>query len=469
MSPQSLCGSLQGKKLVSSLKHRTAEVRSKNESDAPRSSRGTFKRLAGWPVHCIPEELYARRIPVPSGFNHEELFDYLLSRKNADAQGLNLNAGNSNSTSAKHLESKKDQYYSIFRSFWKGNSSAAVFGEMICENLKVSAVQAVCNKTAIDLAGEMRCSFPAFSGNRLNLEKHVLKSLAEKEDFNGFITYIRDPRSQAENFIKDEVHKYMFREQSHKAQNILKNNVDDISELVSQALFTATQEVKTQKGATDMWMEQFSSLLKDKLTLDTISCQNFRDINNFDFLKEEIEKGLGPIKTEMSCLSLDKMKDFRLQPDQILIDQLCRCCWVTCPFCAAVCTNTLEDHSPDDHNVPFHRSGSVNGWHYRNTVEMSVNFCTTNVASDNSFYPDGVSEVSVPFKQYRTAGPRFANWRITPDESKLTYWTWFVCRFQQELENYYGRKFEGKGEIPSQWRTHTKQQAIESLDEMYSE
>ncbi|XP_069005656.1 interferon-induced very large GTPase 1-like isoform X2 [Embiotoca jacksoni] len=374
-----------------------------------------------------------------------------------------------NNDALTYLESKKDQCYSIFRSFWKGNSSAVVFGEMICENLKVSAVQAVCNKTAIDLAGEMRCSFPAFSGNRLNLEKHVLKSLAEKEDFKSFITYIRDPRSQAENFIKDEVHKYMFREQSHKAQNILKKNVDDISELVSQALFTATQEVKTQKGGTDMWMAQFSSVLKDKLTLDTISCQNFRDINNFDFLKEEIEKGLVPIKTEMSRLSLDKMKDFRLQPDQILIDQLCRCCWVTCPFCGAVCTNTLEDHSPDDHNVPFHRSASVKGWHYRNTVEMSVNFCTTNVSSDNSFYPDGVSEVSVPFKQYRTAGPRFANWRITPDESKLTYWTWFLCRFQQELENYYGRKFKGRGKIPSQWRTHTKQQAIESLDESYSE
>ncbi|XP_023269946.1 interferon-induced very large GTPase 1-like, partial [Seriola lalandi dorsalis] len=88
-----------------------------------------------------------------------------------------------------YLESKKDQHYNIFRSFCEGNSSAVVLGELICGKLKVSTVEAVCKKTAIDLAGEMKCSFPAFNGNRLNLEKHVLKSLAEKEDFSGFITY----------------------------------------------------------------------------------------------------------------------------------------------------------------------------------------------------------------------------------------------------------------------------------------
>ncbi|KAK2894130.1 hypothetical protein Q8A73_016614 [Channa argus] len=76
--------------------------------------------------------------------------------------------------------------------------------ELMCEKLKVSIVEAVCNKAAIDLAGEMRSNFPAFNGNRLNLEKHVLKSLAEKEDFNGFITYIQHPRKHVETFIKEE-------------------------------------------------------------------------------------------------------------------------------------------------------------------------------------------------------------------------------------------------------------------------
>uniref|UniRef100_A0A3Q4H9Q5 VLIG-type G domain-containing protein n=1 Tax=Neolamprologus brichardi TaxID=32507 RepID=A0A3Q4H9Q5_NEOBR len=366
-----------------------------------------------------------------------------------------------------YLESKKTQYYNVFRSFCNGNSSAVVLAELISEKLKASTVEAVCNKTAIGLAGEMRCNFPAFNGNRLNLEKHVLKSLAEKEDFDDYITYIRNPRSQTEVFIKAEVEKYIFTGHRDKIVNILEKNVDDIKLLVSQALSTATQKVQTRRGDINMWLKEFSSFLKEELTLDTFSSQNFSDINNFDFFMEAIKKEFICIIHEISSLSLEKLKEFRLKPDEILIDQLCNCCWVTCPFCAAVCTNTIGDHRDTDHSVPFHRPSGIKGWHYRGTVEFSINFCTTNVASDRRFYPRHDSEETVPYKLYRTAGPEYANWRITSDESKLAYWKWFVCRFQNKLEEYYKLKFQGRGEIPSEWKTISKNEAIKSLDEMY--
>ncbi|XP_019222947.1 interferon-induced very large GTPase 1 isoform X2 [Oreochromis niloticus] len=365
-----------------------------------------------------------------------------------------------------YLQSKKTQYYNVFRSFCKGNLSAVVLTELICEKLKASTVEAVCNKTAIGLAGEMRCNFPAFNGNRLNLEKHVLKALAEKEDFDDFITYIRNPRKQTKAFIKAEVEKYIFTDCTHETVNILKKNVHDINMMVSQALSTATQKVQTQRGDINMWLKEFSSLLKDELTFDTISSQNFSDINNLDFFMEAIKKEFTCIIHEISSLSLEKLKESRLKPDEILIDQLCNCCWVTCPFCAAVCTNTIGDHSDADHSVPFHRPEGIKGWHYSGTVEFSINFCTTNVASDSSFYPRHDSEETVPYKLYRTAGPEYADWRITYDESKLVYWKWFVCRFQKKLEEHYNYKFQGSGEIPSEWKTISKCKAIRSLDEM---
>ncbi|XP_054892120.1 interferon-induced very large GTPase 1-like [Poeciliopsis prolifica] len=373
-----------------------------------------------------------------------------------------------NNDALTYLDNKKNEYYNIFRSFYKGSSSAVVFGEIMCEKLKVSAVEAVCNKTGVDIAGEMMCSFPAFNGNRLNLEKHVLASLAEREDFNRFTTYIRKPRAQVEAFIKEEVKKFMFTTQKSKAQTILKKNVEDITRVISQALFEATEKFKHKKGNIGMWVEEFSSKLKPKLTLDTISCQNFSDINNFEFLKEEIEKGLKSITTEMSKLSLEKVNDCRQKPDQILIDQLCNCCWKRCPFCAAVCTNTLKDHSPEKHSVPFHRPNGVKGWHKRGTVDLVIDFCTTLVASDRGFYPHHDSEKTVPYKQYPTAGEKYASWSITADASMLAYWKWFICHFQNELENYYKMKFQGSGEIPQQWRNFSKEDAIESLDEMCS-
>ncbi|KAM4717445.1 interferon-induced very large GTPase 1-like [Anableps anableps] len=373
-----------------------------------------------------------------------------------------------NNDALTYLDKKKNEYYNIFRSFCKGSSSAVVFGEIIREKLKVSAVEAVCNKTGVDIAGEMKCSFPAFSGNRLNLEKHVLASLAEKEDFNRFITYIRNPRTQVEAFIKEEVKKYMFRTQKGKAQTILKKNVEDITRLVSQALFEATEKFRKKKGDIEKWVEEFSSELKPQLTLDTISCQNFSDINNFEFLKEEIEKGLKSITTEMSKLSLEKVNDCRQKPGQILIDQLCNCCWERCPFCAAVCTNTLKDHGPDKHSVPFHRPSGIKGWHVRGKVDLVIDFCTTLVASDRRFYPESDSQEAVPYKQYPTAREKYSSWSITADASMLAYWKWFVCHFQKELEDYYDLKFQGHGEIPQQWRNFTKKDAIESLNEMCS-
>uniref|UniRef100_A0A3P8PN19 VLIG-type G domain-containing protein n=1 Tax=Astatotilapia calliptera TaxID=8154 RepID=A0A3P8PN19_ASTCA len=332
----------------------------------------------------------------------------------------------------------------------------ALMNEHFVFRFKKHIRNSVCNKTAIDLAGEMRCTFPAFNGNRLNLEKHLLKSLAEKEDFDAFITYIRNPRKQVEAFIKEKVNTHMLGEHKDKALSILRKNVEDINKLV------------IHRGDTDMWAKEFSSLLSDKLTLDAISCQNFKDIKNFDFLQETIEKGFVSITKTISQTSLDKMKEFRLRPDQILIDQLCNCCWETCPFCAAVCTNTIKDHSPEDHSVPFHRSQAINGWHYRNTEILCVDFCTTQVASEGSFYPCHDSNHTIPFKKYRTAGPPYENWSITPDESKLKYWTWFVCQFQEKLENHHGLKFTQRGEIPSEWKMHDKKEAIQSLDEMYS-
>ncbi|XP_007544488.2 interferon-induced very large GTPase 1-like [Poecilia formosa] len=366
-----------------------------------------------------------------------------------------------------YLDTKKNEYYNIFRSFCKGSSSAVVFGEIMCEKLKVSAVEAVCNKTGVDIAGQMMCSFPAFNGNRLNLEKHVLASLAEKEDFNIFITYIQNPRAQVEAFIKEQVNEYMFMTQKVKAQDILKKNIEEISRVISQALFEATEKIKHIKGNIEMWVEEFSRKLKPKLILDTVSCQNFSDINNFDFLKEEIEKGLKRITTEMSKLPLEKVNDCRHKPDQILIDQLCNCCWETCPFCAAVCTNTLKDHRPEKHSVPFHRPNGVRSWHYRGTDDLVIDFCTTLVASDGNFHPNE-SDCLVPYKQYPTAGEPYASWSITADNSKLAFWKWFVCHSQKELEQYYNKKFQGHGEIPQDWKNFSKDDAIESLNEMCS-
>lgn len=209
-------------------------------------------------------------------------------------------------------------------------------------------------------------------------------------------------------------------------------------------------------------------MLKERLTTHSISLINFEDVNKFDFLRDGIKNGLFPIFEDLKRLPLVTLKDFRMQPDQMLIDQLCNCCWEKCPFCFAVCINTVKDHSPEKHCVPYHRPSGIKGVHKTESLELVTDFCTTLVASEKKFRSKSTLGIFFPYKQYQTAGGKYAEWLITPSGSKLIYWKWFICRFKNELEDYHKREFTGRGEIPSDWWKYNKEDAIKSLDEMYS-
>ncbi|KAL0146961.1 hypothetical protein M9458_057900 [Cirrhinus mrigala] len=82
-----------------------------------------------------------------------------------------------------YFEKKREEYYSIFLKYCHGSTSAVIFGEIICQKLKEPIEQSVYKKTARDLTDEMRSNCESLNGNRSNLEKHILKTLAEQEDF----------------------------------------------------------------------------------------------------------------------------------------------------------------------------------------------------------------------------------------------------------------------------------------------
>ncbi|KAL0198309.1 hypothetical protein M9458_006849, partial [Cirrhinus mrigala] len=368
-----------------------------------------------------------------------------------------------------YLEKKKPEYYSVFQGFCKGATSAAVFGTLICSELKNPILQSAYNKTANDLAGEMRTNIPAFKGNRSNLEKHILKALAEEEDFEKFIEYICFPKTHFEEFIKAKVKSYITGENS-SALAMIKENIKHKEQCVITAAKSATAEVLEKDADANTWLNIFSDCLKDELEYrkEHLTGNCCQDITDFELLEEVVKRKLRLITEELNrCLlkpSDIEMEMFREPPDEVLIEHFCQCCWVQCPFCGVVCVNTMEDHT-GDHIAPFHRNCGMRGMIYRGTTNLCLEFCTSSVASDTqSFYPNSETEETILWKEYRTAGPEFEKWSITPDLSELPYWKWFVCRFQADLEKHYDKTFSGYGKIPNEWRSYTKEQAIESLE-----
>ncbi|CAM4584427.1 unnamed protein product [Leuciscus chuanchicus] len=347
-----------------------------------------------------------------------------------------------------YLEKKREEYYSIFQKYCKGSTSAAIFGEIICQKLKEPIEQSVYKKTAKDLTDEIKSNSAALNGNRSKLEKHILKVLAKEEDFGKYINYIHNPRDYFKSFIRDEVSQYIKDEFSVSVFPKMKENIELLQQKIIKAARESTECVQANRGDFGLWKKNFTQKLSAELIFSEqdLSGVTHRDVEDFNILKDVITQELPAIMSDISrrfntnTFPVNLDQDFR--PEEILISHFCKCCWAQCPFCEAICTNTIENHD-GDHSVPFHRVYGIIGVCFWKTTNLSPWVCTSCVASnDRSFHHDA-SDNTVLYKQYRTAGGECAKWSITPDTSELPYWKWFVCRFQKDLEKHYEKTFAG--------------------------
>ncbi|KAI2667038.1 Interferon-induced very large GTPase 1 [Labeo rohita] len=368
-----------------------------------------------------------------------------------------------------YVEKKREEYYSIFQKYIHGATSAAIFGEIICQKLKEPIEQSVYKKTARDLTDEMRSNCESLNGNRSNLEKHILKTLAEQEDFDKYMNYIHNPRDHFKSFIRDEVSRYITDKFSVSVLPKMKENIKLLQQKIMKAAHESTEHVQVNRGDVGLWFKRFKQQLSDELIFSEkdLSGVKHDDVDDFSLLEDVIKKELSAIMPDISSRfytnTFNEKLDLKFRPDELLTDHFCRCCWVQCPFCKAICTNTIENHG-GNHSVPFHRVDGVNGCYYHQTEDLSADFCTTLVTSNKAFC---VSNKWFPYKDLKRAGGVYAKWSITPDLSELPYWKWFVCRFQKDLEKRYNKIFHGNGKIPNEWRHYKKQNAIESLDKCF--
>ncbi|XP_049329395.1 interferon-induced very large GTPase 1-like [Astyanax mexicanus] len=370
-----------------------------------------------------------------------------------------------------HFEKKKDDYFKVFMKYYQGATSAAVLGDQICVKLKETILQSVYNMTSTFICDQMRGK-PPFNGNRGDLEKHILKTLAEQkgdkeEKFNNFLTYMNQPRTYFENFIRDRVRQYMAAQNS-QAASVIKDHIDHKQRIIINAAEKARDKIKLMRGNVNKWLKIFSNSLVDELgdTRVHLSDEVTKDVTDYDILVDVMKKELLVVVEELKvnlCKLSDLRKEmFREKPEEILIKHFCGYCWKQCPFCGAVCTNSQENHT-EKHQAEFHRSGGMKGCYFKDTTEFSINFCTTKVATEDLSFSAGIPEKYYPYREFWTAGGEYAEWSISPDFSSLAYWKWFVCEFQENLEKYHEKTFSGKGKIPPEWKTLIKSDAVASL------
>ncbi|KAB0346668.1 hypothetical protein FD754_011525 [Muntiacus muntjak] len=362
---------------------------------------------------------------------------------------------------ANYLESRKDSIFLSFKIACQGATSIKTFVDFLWQKLTTAVSTTIKKNMTLKIAGDMRATCPAFSGNRTNLEKHILISLAEEENFDHFWQYLHNPESFFKDYIENYTKTYCS-DESEKVKTFLRMSLDDIKNAILSAIYASTAVAKDKSSTISGWLDLFCDHLGSTLIFprkDLINIEH-QEIEDFEFLREAMSKSLDPAmnSVEQNCLSR-LVEEMVLEIRKMLSEHLCGC-WKQCPFCRAICTNTIPTHD-GDHNVAFHRPQAVSGMSWYETDHFVIDCCTSLVASDCALVlGDGRQ---VPYKTYRQAGGEYATWSITPDTSTQPYWKWFVCHFRSNLEEKYHKRFIDKGEIPRSWKKITKQDVLDDL------
>ncbi|KAL0152973.1 hypothetical protein M9458_051726 [Cirrhinus mrigala] len=226
---------------------------------------------------------------------------------------------------------KREEYYNIFQKYCRGAASGAIFGESICQKLKVAIEQSVYKKTARDLTGEMRSNCKSLNGNRSNMEKHILKTLEEKENFNKFRDYIHNPRDHFESFIRDEVGQYICENFSLSVLPKMKKTIELLQQKIMGAAHESTEHVQVNSGDAGLWLKIFTQQISDVLIFskkDLSGVNNDDDVDDFNFLEDMIRQELPAIMSDISSrfntntFPVDMDNEFR--PDELLINHFCQ-------------------------------------------------------------------------------------------------------------------------------------------------
>uniref|UniRef100_A0A8B9TPA5 Interferon-induced very large GTPase 1 n=1 Tax=Anas platyrhynchos TaxID=8839 RepID=A0A8B9TPA5_ANAPL len=355
----------------------------------------------------------------------------------------------------------------------QGASSITTFADFLCSKIAPPLRHAIYEKTALDIARDVKDKIPDFGGNRSTLEYFMLKYLAEEEKFEKFMYYLNAPGDFLNNYIKTKVETYRL-DKNRRLEMSLRDSLFHYYENIRSAIFASNTVVKDRKDRKDkisLWLDEFCRVLRDVQDLSRSDLKGIehQEITDTEFLNYAMTEALSHViddlrkEFEEACMS-----SFERQPHTIVAEQFAGC-QEQCPFCGAVCTNTMPNHD-GDHRVVFHRPQFLRGhrWYERRlfkwhkTDKFKIGICSSLVSSDYLFRLG--EDRWIPYKKYRDAGHPYSTWSIPPDPSMQAYWKWFVSSFRTQLEQYYNGKFHGKGEIPASWKTVTKQNALAELE-----
>ncbi|XP_041272063.1 interferon-induced very large GTPase 1-like, partial [Onychostruthus taczanowskii] len=287
-----------------------------------------------------------------------------------------------------YLSSKREDFFLCFQISCQGATSGTTFATFLCDKIEPALLQAVFKRTAKDIAEDMQGQFRDFQGSRANLEICILRYLAEQENFEYFKQYLRSPKQFCQSYIETRVRNYCL-DGCRRLRMFLDCSLNNIYRNILSAASLSTQIVKDRKDREDkvsLWLDEFCRQLTEVINLPRSDLKGIehQEVTDIEFLSSAISKALAALQERlMKELADADLSWFSRQPHTILAEHFSGC-WAQCPFCGAVCTNTMWNHD-GDHQLVFHRPQALTGWRWHGTDHLVIDICSSRVASDCKF------------------------------------------------------------------------------------
>jgi len=294
----------------------------------------------------------------------------------------------------------------------------------------------------------------SFSRDKFHLIVQVLRNLIERNSFNEYAQYIRDPETYCSKWLRNWMIEFMRKEN----EQIIKEKLEILLKKIKESLQKACGENKFSK-----MIDMFSSLVKDYVPLSSEDLQDLKlsgqkddGINHFEMLvlerlSEDFMMTIGKGLSDQWDVSYSHETAFKTLWG----------CPEKCPFCFEPCSNANPNHydGKSCHSCTQHKPVGING--IRSIDEQSLQPEPCNVKVSTTLYLlNHIPDVDMPYREYKKYHPE---WDIAPSTSTLSckYWMWFMNKYKEELITYY----EGTNDklFPPEWAGISETEAERSL------
>ncbi|RXM90866.1 Interferon-induced very large GTPase 1 [Acipenser ruthenus] len=368
----------------------------------------------------------------------------------------------------KHLEKSKPRYCSDFIDLFQKKDQSQKKAQEFTEHCLKSAVKEYVNKAlGLDIVDAMLTGADSVKySTRAYFQHSILKQLLDENKSENYVAYSRN----YEGFVKDWILNRIIDQFSNsKALSDLQvKRFEAITKQIQKAIGKGKKTLTKSETILTLLKKICSNLNRDiVISTDNLGLALIQDKANTEEFIGYLQKSVNEMKTSLSaevsqgCHIKEKLNSLPFKPQDELFKRMFGC-GKQCPFCKVPCEAGGKEHK--EHHASVHRPEGLSKRRWAKSQKLVVDICSTAVQSEHLFSNSDTEDGWHPYKDYRKFYP---DWNIAPDASieASDYWKYILTTFNEQFAEEFNAK---PADIPEEWKSITKEQALKSINEVYN-